>query len=197
MFCPKIYKGISHSKMGLTDKALLREWLLFLNNLSDKAGPSFLQLPPYFDYSMKGILFRFLQNWSDEFPLSLEFRHPSWFASGHILPALVEYLQSRGIGLVITDVAGRRDVLHSSISSKFVLIRFIGNELHPTDSLRIQNWSQKLETWKEMGLEKIFFFIHQPDDILLPEAAKFIKSQDFFSNNGAHLKNLKLFEGSF
>ena len=185
VFCPKIYKGISHSKMGLTDKALINEWLLFLKNMNDKAGPSFLQLPPYFDYSMKAILFKFLQNWSDEFPLSLEFRHPSWFASGHVLPALVEYLQTRKIGLVITDVAGRRYVLHSSISSNYVLVRFIGNELHPTDSVRIQNWSQRLESWKEMGLEKLFFFIHQPDDVLLPEAANLIESQRFFSAHKA------------
>lgn len=183
VFCPKIYKEISHSRLGLVDKSLTSEWSAFLSRLKEKLGPSLLQFPPYFDYSMKALLFKFLQNWSDEFPLSLEFRHPSWFDSGLVRPALVEYLQGRKIGLVITDVAGRRDVMHSSISSNHLMVRFIGNELHPTDQLRIGNWSQRLSKWKSLGLENVFFFMHQPDDILLPEAITVLKSFPIFSRD--------------
>jgi uncharacterized protein YecE (DUF72 family) len=105
-FCPKIYQGISHTRHGLLDQRLIGEWTAFLTRLGGKCGPSFLQLPPHFDYSMKNDLFNFLKNWSPVFRLSIELRHPSWFDKGKVLPALTEYLHSKSIGLVMTDVAG-------------------------------------------------------------------------------------------
>lgn len=180
IFCPKVYQGISHDLTGLTDKLLLQNWFEFLNDLGKHCGPSFLQLPPHFDYSKKAVLFKFLQSWPDEFKLALEFRHTSWFQNGVIIPALTQYLQSRKIGLVVTDVAGRRDVLHSSVSAPFILIRFIGNELHPSDFIRAKNWNNRLETLSQQGLHEIFFFVHQPDDILIPEMTERLKSLSFF-----------------
>lgn len=174
VFCPKVFQSISHLDAGLLDKALLKEWLQFLENLKQHCGPSFIQFAPSFDYSKKALLFHFLQNWPDHFPLSLEFRHPSWFAGGQVLPALEKYLQTRRIGLVITDVAGRRDVLHTSITSDFVLLRFIGNNLDPTDFTRAQAWAERLNSWQQSGLKKIFFFTHEPDDIKAPEMAQFV-----------------------
>ncbi|MCM2282758.1 MAG: DUF72 domain-containing protein [Bdellovibrionaceae bacterium] len=171
-FCAKVFKEISHTRTGLTDVALLEQWWNFLATLEGHRGPSFMQLPPNFDYSMKSLLFRFLQSWPREFELALEFRHPSWFEQRHILPALVEYLQSREIGLVITDVAGRRDVSHSSVSAPFTLIRFIGNEMHRSDRTRAHAWSQRLLEWERAGLQRVYFIVHQPDDILLPEMAR-------------------------
>lgn len=169
-FCSKITKEISHRLQGMGDKELLRYWFNYLTELKERQGPSFLQLPPYFDYSKKILLFNFLKNWSDEFPLAIELRHPSWFQGPHLLPALTEYLQRRHIGLVITDVAGRRDVLHSSISAPFTMIRFIGNNLHPSDEQRMKDWKLKLETWKSQGLQKAYYFLHQPEDLMTPQA---------------------------
>lgn len=70
---------------------------------------------------------------------------------------------------MITDVAGRRNVLHSSVSAPFVLLRFIGNELHPSDFSRAQDWCLRLKQWSELGLQKVFFFAHEPDDLTCPE----------------------------
>lgn len=172
LFCPKLPQSISHRPGGLLDASLLREWLTFLENLETHAGPSFLQLPPSFDYSHKATLFHFLQKWPREFDLAVEFRHPSWFQEGRILPALTQYLQNRWIGLVITDVAGRRDVLHASVSAPFLLLRFIGNDLHPSDYLRLHQWAERLAQWREAGLQKVFFFVHEPDDLKAPEMAQ-------------------------
>lgn len=173
VFCPKIFQGISHGRGGLSNSALLSQWLEFLDHLGPHAGPSFLQLPPTFAYSDKAELFDFLKRWPDARELSLEFRHPSWFRQGRLLPALVEYLQSRGIGLVITDVAGRRDVLHVSISSDFVLLRFIGNRLHPSDFTRAAGWTSRFLRWQETGLRRLYLFIHQPDGAHVPEMTSF------------------------
>lgn len=172
LFCPKVFQGISHAPGGLLDKSLLKEWFRFLQDLGKHRGPCFIQFPPHFDYGRKAELFHFLQQWPQEFELALEFRHPSWFSEGRILPALEKYLQSQRIGLVITDVAGRRDVLHTSISSDFVMLRFIGNNLHPTDYTRAQTWAERLNSWSLLGLQRVFYFVHEPEDEKSPEMAQ-------------------------
>lgn len=168
-FCSKVFQDISHKRSGLTDKILLSLWYEHLSALAHNRGPCFLQLPPHFDYSHKALLFQFLKQWPAEFQLALEFRHPSWLQNRQILPALTEYLQTREIGLVITDVAGRRDILHTSLSAPFTMIRFIGNDLHPSDTTRMNDWALRLKTWSDAGLQQVYFMVHEPDDIRAPE----------------------------
>lgn len=173
-FCPKIFQGISHSPGGLLDKTLLKEWCTFLENLGTQRGPSFLQLGPSFTYNQKAELFEFLLRWPSEFELSIELRHPSWFRDGKILPALVRYLQGRGIGLVITDVAGRRDVVHTSISSDFVLLRFVCNDMHWSDEPRAHAWVERFVKWQEAGLRRLYLFIHQNHNTTVPELTQIL-----------------------
>ncbi len=168
-FCPKVYKDISHTKNGLVDKDLLAHWLHFLEGLKTNIGPSFIQLHEMFSYRDKMLLFRFLESWPKEFKLSLELRHPSWFQNGVILPPLADYLNRRNIGLVITDVAGRRDVLHSSLSTNWSMIRLIGNNLHESDERRLGDWAVRIKEWQKMGLSDCYFFLHQPDDVMTVE----------------------------
>ena len=172
-FCPKIFKGISHARNGLRDEALAKSWFQFLAELGPFAGPSFLQLPPYFDYARKSELFGFIERWPRQFELSLELRHPSWFEDGQVLPALVRYLNSRRVSLVITDVAGRRDVLHDSLSAGTALLRFVGNDLHPSDFSRASAWIKRFESWRQAGLTKLFLFIHEPEDVAVPGMTRF------------------------
>lgn len=172
-FCPKLYQGISHAPNGLLDLNLLKEWYRFLEALGPNRGPCFIQFSPHFDYSFKALLFKFLQQWPSDFKLCLEFRHPSWFHEGKVLPALTQYLQKQQMGLVITDVAGRRDVLHTSISADFLLLRFVGNDLDPSDFTRAENWIHRFSQWKQQGLKKIFLIIHQPSDLHVPEMTQF------------------------
>jgi uncharacterized protein YecE (DUF72 family) len=164
-FCPKLHKGISHERFGLVDKVLLKEWLTFLEVMKFNLGPCFIQLHEKFSYEEKHLLFRFLENWPSEFKLSLELRHPSWFRQGTVLGPLADYMFKKKIGLVITDVAGRRDVLHSTISAPWVLLRLIGNDLHPSDERRVEDWAHRLLSWKKNGLEEAYLFLHQPDEI--------------------------------
>lgn len=192
-FCPKVVQTISHSENGLLDKRTLAEWLQFLSSMGENLGPSFLQLPPYFEYSKKAQLFEFLQSWPTEYKLTLELRNPSWFREGHLLPALNEYLQKRGIGAVITDTAGRRDVLHSSVSASYTFIRFVGNMLDSSDQRRIEDWTKRLLAWKEAGIQEIYFIVHQPDDELAPETAKLVL-EDWSARGLATLPPLKFHE---
>lgn len=181
-FCPKIYKEISHGKMGLLDKNLLGAWIHFLSEMQENLGPCFIQLHEMFSYQDKKLLFHFLENWPSEFKLTLELRHSSWFENGKVLPALVDYLHRKNIGLVITDVAGRRDILHSSLSSSWTQIRLIGNNLDPSDEKRLQDWAQRISDWKKLGLQDVYLFLHQPEDLFTIEFARM--ASDVFSRNG-------------
>lgn len=171
-FCPKVFKEISHTKMGLLDKRLLGYWVAFLERIQSNLGPCFIQFHEMFSYHDKKLLFQFLENWPSSFELALELRHPSWFEQGAVLPALVDYLNKKNIGLVITDVAGRRDVLHSSLSADYSLIRLIGNDLDTSDERRLNDWALRIKHWQELGLKETFLFLHQPDDLMTIEFSR-------------------------
>jgi uncharacterized protein YecE (DUF72 family) len=179
-FCPKIPKDISHARNGLVDKIILGYWADFLQSIQPNLGPCFIQLHEMFAYKDKMLLFQFLEHWPSEFRLSLELRHPSWFQNGVILPALSDYLNRKNIGLVITDVAGRRDVLHSSLSTNWTMIRLIGNNLDQSDAIRLKNWASRISEWKEIGLNEAFLFLHQPDDVMSIEFSTL--AEEIFAN---------------
>jgi uncharacterized protein YecE (DUF72 family) len=194
LFCPKLLQAMSHDERGLLDPQLQNSWFEFLEKLGPNRGPCFAQFPPHFDYSRKAVLFRFIEQWPRDFELALEFRHPSWFENGAVLPALTQYLQKktdqgRGVGLVITDVAGRRDVLHSSVSAPFLMLRWIGNDLHRSDYERVRSWAERLAQFSQAGLQKSFFFVHEPDDVVAPEIANVV-TQELNEVAGAGLSPL-------
>jgi uncharacterized protein YecE (DUF72 family) len=181
-FCPKVIKDLSHGKTGLADKMLLAHWLDFLAKMKNNLGPCFIQLHEMFSYQDKALLFKFLESWPSEFKLTLELRHPSWFQKGMILPALADYLHKKNIGMVITDVAGRRDVLHSTVTTDWTMIRLIGNNMDQTDEDRLLEWSERIGDWQQMGVKDTYLFLHQPDDLLGVEFATL--AQNIFMETG-------------
>jgi uncharacterized protein YecE (DUF72 family) len=80
-------------------------------------------------------------------------------------------LEKYGASTVITDVAGRRDVAHMALTSGQVLVRFVGNDLHPTDFTRLDDWAERLTDWFSRGLKECYFFTHEPDNLLAPDLA--------------------------
>ncbi|MCS6820243.1 MAG: DUF72 domain-containing protein [Microscillaceae bacterium] len=177
VFCPKILQTISHK--FLLEGNFEAQTMLFCQNiqlLGKRLGACFLQLPPYFEYRHLELLEKFIAFFPTEIPLSIEFRHESWFKENHF-EQTVQLLQAYQKGTVITDVAGRRDVLHLRCSTPTAMIRFVGNDLHPTDYQRIDAWVQRLQQWYERGLQAVYFFIHEPDDNLSPVLAHYFIRQ--------------------
>lgn len=173
-FCPKIPQSISHSSgMGLNDGKLLA-FCESIQQLEEKMGCCFMQMPPYFGADRLNILKTFLEKFPNHIPLAIEVRHTSWFAKQEAIFSLVELLTLKNISWVITDVAGRRDVLHQQLTNKIAMIRFVGNGLHPTDYSRIDEWIIKLKAWFAKGLSEVYFFTHEPDNILSPEIAQYM-----------------------
>lgn len=174
-FNVKFFQNISHHAALDENAALVRQFVNAILPLEDRLGLCFLQLPPSFDVSSLPRLSRFLTQIPREMQLAVEVRHPSFFADHRLVPAFYDLLADRGIHVVITDVSGRRDVLHTSLPTSRVLIRFIGNGVDEVDDARLAAWIERLHTWLRMGLDQVEFFIHEPEDRLIPAvAARFI-----------------------
>jgi uncharacterized protein YecE (DUF72 family) len=172
-FCPKWPQEISHHHGLIKCEALTTMFCDSLSRLGDRLGSSFLQLPPGFSPHQLPILERFLATVPRDFPVNVEFRHAAWFKDHALIPAALDLLEKAGAGTVITDVAGRRDVAHLSLTQPRVIIRFVGNSLHRSDYDRIDAWIPRLKAWLENGLQELDFCIHEPDNVLEPELVRY------------------------
>jgi uncharacterized protein YecE (DUF72 family) len=161
-FCPKIPQTISHSRdLGVSGREI-DVFCEVIAELGTRLGCCFLQLHPAFSPEDPSWI-----------PLAVEVRHPDFFQGGYFTDKYFAMLREQGVSAVITDVAGRRDVCHMRLTSATVLVRFVGNSLHPTDYSRVEEWSDRLRNWLENGLESAYFFTHEPDNLLAPELAAF------------------------
>lgn len=173
-FCPKISRSISHRTQLDLQPQLLERFIDAVLQFGDALGMAFLQLPPYFQPSHMPSLQRFLSGIPYGFPLAVEFRHPAWFTDLSAQRAMFAFLRERDIATVITDVAGRRDVLHQTLTTHKAFIRFVGNSLHPTDYERIDRWVERLQDWLAQGLEAVYFLLHEPEKALCVDLAAYM-----------------------
>lgn len=176
-FCPKIPQTISHSKnLGIASGRIL-EFCEAIQGLEEKLGCCFMQFPPYFGKDRLGQVRQFIHHFPNHIPLAMEFRHESWYNSPEDQEALFQLLAEHGIATVITDVAGRRDVLHMCLTKSTAMVRFVGNGLHPTDYTRITDWITRIKKWQTQGVSEIYFFPHEPDNLLAPDLADFLANE--------------------
>ena len=190
-FCPKIPQSISHFG-GIIKNSdhLVDDFALAINEMGERLGICFMQLPPNFSPKQGSALITFIEKFP--MPLSIEFRHPDWFLGGDEAEKVFEAMERLQVATVITDVAGRRDVCHMRLTSSVAVIRFVGNDLHPTDFPRLDTWMERLADWREKGLEEVYFFLHEPDDVHCPELAQeFIAKANKCMNLG--LKKIRFY----
>jgi uncharacterized protein YecE (DUF72 family) len=119
----------------------------------------------------------FLEALPAGFKLAIEFRHPAWFSGGMLRSDAIRLLESHSVIALMTDVAGRRDVLHMNLTAPRAMIRFVGNSLHPTDYSRIDAWVSRLKDWLSQGLQELYFFIHEPDNVQAPDLIRYFIEQ--------------------
>ncbi|WP_266361995.1 DUF72 domain-containing protein [Tellurirhabdus rosea] len=160
VYCPKFPQAISHDRALVATESLTEEFINAVLGLEEFLGTSFLQLPPTFGPDRLPILENYLKNLPDDLEVAVEFRHENWFRKPEIWQKTLDRLFALRRDLVITDVAGRRDVLHMSLSSPKLVLRFIANDGHPTDYQRADAWVQRLKTWFDKGLQTAYLFIH-------------------------------------
>lgn len=102
-----------------------------------------------------------------------------------------ELFRQLGIGTVITDSSGRRDVIHMRLTAPVAFIRFVANNGHPTDFLRIDAWAERLKTWIDKGLHEIYFIVHSHNEIHAPELVHYT-IEEFNKKCGTTLKPPRL-----
>lgn len=176
-FCPKILKFISHAKDLSLGNQRINDFCNAVSLFEDKLGMCFIQLPPYFGFDRLPLLEQFFKAFPQEIPLAVELRHESFYQDQDDLNMTLELLMKYDRTFLITDVAGRRDILHMALTSNSTMVRFVGNNLHQTDYSRLDNWIDKLNSWRAYGLSDLFFFPHEPDNINAPEISHYLYQQ--------------------
>lgn len=177
LFCPKIPQTISHYRKLINCEAEIQRFVETVRLFGEHLGCSFVQLHESFGPELMENLERFLLDFPDDLPLAMEFRNGFWFREQELIPEARALLEAHGVSPVITDVSGRRDVCHVSLTNRMAMIRFVGNALHETDYSRTDAWMDRIEKWVRMGLEKLYFFVHEPDDTFAPEMGTYVIEQ--------------------
>lgn len=167
-FFPKVQNLISHTPLLKYNADIMRNFLANMKGFGSKLGMPFLQLPESYDSSKLHDLLGFLDDVSES-NFAIELRHRSWYENKWILKYISNYFYKNNLTFLLLDTAGRRDVLHQHLTTKTAFIRFLANDLHPTDYKRIHDWIEQLAIWIENGLEEICFFVHTPTNALMPD----------------------------
>lgn len=159
-FFPKVPQIISHRKRLNDTEVLTDDFVTNMLPLKDKLGMSFLQLRD--DFGPKNIerVEAFFKHWPEEILLSAEFRHPDWYKDENAAEELNKIMKKYKVTHIITDSAGRRDLLHMRLTTESAFIRYNGAN-HKSDYTRLDDWLDRIEEWYEMGLKNLYFFVHQ------------------------------------
>ncbi|HEX5555133.1 MAG TPA: DUF72 domain-containing protein [Chitinophagaceae bacterium] len=159
-FYPKIPQLISHYKRLLGVKGPLMEFCDAISRFEEHLGISFLQLHDNFGPKNLDRLMEFVKGYPKGIPLAVELRNAAWFAGEKESEQLFELLRKEKKPAIIVDTAGRRDVLHMRLTSGAAFIRYVGAN-HPGDYIRLDDWLERIGTWRAQGLQSLHFFVHQ------------------------------------
>lgn len=174
VFCPKMYKGVTHFGKLSGKGFITNEFLRGVAGLGEHLGPIFVQVNELFTPKRKDELFTFLSGLPKEFQFFLEVRHPDWFAIEKERNEMFDFLRKHKIGAVITDTAGRRDCAHMHLPIPKAFIRYVGNSLHKTDYTRSDAWVSRIKYWLDNGLQELYFFMHMHDEATSPELTVYL-----------------------
>jgi uncharacterized protein YecE (DUF72 family) len=173
-FSPKFTDQITHFKRLKDADAITSVFLEGINAFGENLGPVFLQTPPNYAPKNLDTLEAYIESLPDDLDLFVELRHPGWFNDKEISEKVFDMLERHGAGAIITDASGRRDCVHMRLTTSSAFIRFVGNSLHPTDYARCDDWIQRIKSWQESGIERVFFFMHQHEELHSPELCRYV-----------------------
>jgi uncharacterized protein YecE (DUF72 family) len=177
-FCPKFPETISHQLQLLNAGKETREFAETVRYFGPRLGPSFLQLSDRYGPEQAGVLQQYVRQLPSGFRIAVELRSEGWFGAAARERALIRetfgLFGEWGVGTVITDVAGRRDVLHMRLTTPVAFIRFVTNGLHPKDYVRADAWVERIRTWAGKGLREVYFFVHSPEELTSPVMMSYV-----------------------
>lgn len=166
-FFPKITQSISHYSRLLGTEEKVLSFVDAVVFFEEKLGMIFLQLHDQFKPKDINRLEAFFKTIPKGLPFAVEVRNEEWFASAKISEELYKLLEKYEITAIITDTAGRRDLLHMRLTTAKSFIRFVATN-HPIDYERLEEWISVIKSWRLAGLQQLNFFIHQDIQIDTP-----------------------------
>jgi len=176
-FCPKFTEEITHSRRLSDVRDLTDEFLEGISGFENNLGPVFFLPHPSMGPEKFETIHAFIESLPKDLDVFIELRQKDWFSDRISFRNMFGMLENTNTGAIITDASGRRDCVHMRLTTPEAFIRFVGNGLHPTDYIRIDDWVQRIKSWLESGIQKVYFFMHQHNELHSPELAKYLIQQ--------------------
>lgn len=176
-FVPKFTDQITHIRRLKDAQEPTDRFLEGISGFEKNLGPVFLMPHPGMGPKALETLDAYIQSIPKDIKLFIELRHKEWFDNEVAFKEVFDMLEKNKTGSVITDASGRRDCVHMRLTTPVAFIRFVGNGLHPTDYSRVDDWVQRIKKWMAEGIEKVYFFMHQHEEIHSPELSKYVIQQ--------------------
>ncbi len=207
-FALKFPRTISHEHQLLNVQVETDAFLEGLSILheSNRLGPSFLQLSPWFDPTRLDQLQRYLLRLPVQFSYAVEVRHPGFFQSP-VEDELNAFLRELGIDRVIFDsrplfshpptdeieeAAQQRKPkvpVRPVVTGSNPILRLIGRNDVSAVQAYIDGWVQQVAQWISAGHQP-YVFTHTPDDRFAPELAQ--RFQDAMTRQCTDIKPIEL-----
>ena len=176
-FSPKFTDKISHLKRLKDVKELTDVFLKGISGFKEKLGPVFIMPHPAMGLKSIDRFETFISLLPSDLQLFIELRHAQWYAEPEAFEKIFSMFERSNVGSIITDAEGRRDCVHMRLTTPVAFIRFVGNNLHPSDYTRVDAWIQRIKSWMEGGLQELYFFMHQTEEIHSPTLCKYVIEQ--------------------
>jgi uncharacterized protein YecE (DUF72 family) len=202
-FCLKFPRAITHN--GLLEPYILaaRSFVSQMQQLGERLGVMFIQLPPNYAPDKFADLTAFLTALPrQEVKIALEVRHLDWFDLPH-RERLTELLVHLGVGRVILDTRSiyqadpslgslvdckkPRVPLTLSLTAPFSLIRYVSHPIKSANQVWLEGWTSQIKTWLERDTQ-IYMFVHCPMEIRSPINARYL--HQIFTRSGIYLPPL-------
>lgn len=175
-FFPKVTDTITHYRRLINVEEPIGNFCNAVSNFDEKLGMAFMQLHDNFKPKDFERLKSALEAFPENFPLAVEVRNEEWFTNQNVNDKFTNLLRNLQMTNLIVDTAGRRDMLHMRLTTPVAFIRYVGAN-HSSDIERLDDWVERIKKWKEQGLQKLYFFVHQNIEVESPLlAAHFIKN---------------------
>ncbi|MEO9872031.1 MAG: DUF72 domain-containing protein [Ekhidna sp.] len=159
-FFPKVHQMVSHIKRLNNVEEPIERYVTNIRAFGDKLGMCFLQLHDNFKPQNMERLVTAVEYWPKDVPLGIELRNTEWFNDAEVANEVYALFEENGISNIVTDTAGRRDLLHMRLTSPNVFVRYVGAN-HESDYSRLDTWMKRVKNWTDGGMENLYFFVHQ------------------------------------
>lgn len=159
-FFPKVHRMISHIKRLNNVEESIEMYTSNIRSFGNKLGMCFLQLHDNFKPANMERLVKAVEFWPKDIPFAIELRNTEWFSDASIANEVYSLFEANGISNIVTDTAGRRDLLHMRLTSPDVFVRYVGAN-HESDYSRLDAWIERIKSWANLGMKNLYFFVHQ------------------------------------